>query len=85
MDVKKGYREVEDKTQELSREVDRHDIGDDIGNAGDDIRKNLGNAGDDIRRGADDAKRNAERRGDMTDDEPFRNEPYNKPYQDEPR
>jgi hypothetical protein len=85
MDVKKGFREVEEKSHELGREVDGHDIGDDIGNAGDEIRKDLGNTGDDIRRGLDDAKRNAERRGDMTDDDPFTKEPYNEPYKDQPR
>jgi len=82
MDVKKGYREIEDKSRELGRELDGHDIGDDIGN---EIRKDLGNTGDDIRRGLDDAKRNAERRGDMTDDDPFTKEPYNEPYKDQPR
>jgi hypothetical protein len=85
MDVKKGYREVEDKSRELGREVDGHDIGDDIGNAGDEIRKDLGNTGDDIRRGLDDAKRDAERRGDMTDDEPFKKDPYKQTYKDQPR
>ncbi len=58
MDVKKGYREVEDKARELGREVDGHDVGDDIGNAGD-----------------------AERQGDVPDDEPLTNDPY----KDEPR
>ena len=81
MDVKKGYREVEDKARELGREVDGHDVGDDIGNAGDEIRKDLGNTGDDLRRGIDDAKRDAERRGDLPDDEPLTNDPY----KDEPR
>jgi hypothetical protein len=85
MDVKKGYREVEEKSRELGREVDGHDIGDDIGNAGDEIRKDLGNTGDDIRHGLDDAKRNAERQGDMTGDDPFAKEPYNEPYKDQPR
>ena len=47
MDVKKVDRELEDKSRELGRELDGHDIGDDI-------RKNLGNAGDDLRRGVDD-------------------------------
>jgi hypothetical protein len=85
MEVKKGYREVEDKARELGREVDGHDIGDDVGNAGDEIRKDLGNAGDDIRRGLDDAKREAERRGDMADDEPLKKDPYDQTYKDQPR
>jgi hypothetical protein len=71
-DVKKGYREVEDKNRELGREADGHDLGDDIGNAGDEIRKDLGNAGDDIRRGAKDMERDVERKAD---DEPFKDEP----------
>ncbi len=85
MDVKKGYREVEDKSRELGRELDGHDIGDDVGNAGDEIRKDLGNTGDDIRHGIEDAKRDAERRGDMTDDEPIERDPYDQPYEDQPR
>ncbi len=56
-DLKRIYREGEDKTKETAREVDGHDLGDDIGNAGDDIRKDLGNAGDDARR----AERESER------------------------
>lgn len=50
MDIKKPFREVEDKTREAGREVDGHDVGDDIGNAGDEIRKDAGNLGDDVRR-----------------------------------
>jgi len=65
MDVKKVDRELEDKSREFGRELDGHDIGDDIGNAGDEIRKDLGNTGDDLRRGVD----------DVTDDEPFKDEP----------
>ncbi len=53
MDIKKPFREVEDKTREAGRELDGHDVGDDIGNAGDDIRKDVGNAGDDMRRDID--------------------------------
>jgi hypothetical protein len=59
-DMKKAYRDVEDKAKETGREMDGHDVSDDIGNAGDDIRKNLGNIGDDIREGADEGKDEAE-------------------------
>jgi hypothetical protein len=65
MDVDKVDRELEDKSRELGREADGHDIGDDIGNAGDEIRKDLGKTGDDLRRGGD----------DVTDDEPFKDQP----------
>jgi hypothetical protein len=61
-DVKRGFREAENKTREAGRELDGHDVTDDIGNAGDDIRKELGNAGDATRRTADDV-------GDRTADE----------------
>jgi hypothetical protein len=81
MDVKKSYREVEDKARELGREVDGHDVGDDIGNAGDEIRKDLGNTGDDLRRSADEARREAEVQRKLPDDEPFKDEPF----KDEPR
>ena len=50
MDIKKPFREVEDKTREAGRELDGHDASDDIGNAGDEIRKDAGNLGDDLRR-----------------------------------
>jgi hypothetical protein len=61
-DVKRGYREAENKAREAGREMDGHDLSDDIGNAGDDIRKDLGNAGDAMRRGAEDV-------ADRADDE----------------
>ena len=51
---KETYRNVETETKKTLRDVDGHDIGDDLGNAGDEARKNLGNAGDEIRRGVDD-------------------------------
>ena len=53
-DLKSGYREAENKTKEAAREMDGHDVTDEIGNVGDDIRKGLGDAGDKVRRGADD-------------------------------
>src|SRR5436309_70906 len=81
MDVKKTYRDVEEKSREFARELDGHDVGDDVGNAGDDIRKNLGNAGndirknlgnagDDIRRGLDDAGDEMENQHEWSDDKP---------------
>ncbi len=50
MDIKKPFREAENKMKEAGRELDGHDASDDVGNAGDDIRKDAGNFGDDIRR-----------------------------------
>jgi hypothetical protein len=47
-DVKKTYREGEQKTKEAWRDADGHSLADDVGNVGDEIRKDLGNAGDDV-------------------------------------
>ena len=52
-DAKRVYREGEDRVKEAARDVDGHDVGDDVGNAGDKIRKDLGNAGDTMRRTGD--------------------------------
>jgi hypothetical protein len=49
-DLKHIYREGEQKVKETAREIDGHDASDDVGNAGDEVRKDLGNAGDDARR-----------------------------------
>lgn len=49
-DVKRTYREGEEKTKEAWRDVDGTDAEDEIGNVGDDIRQGLGNAGDEVRR-----------------------------------
>jgi hypothetical protein len=49
-DIKRTYREGEEKTKEASRERDGHDVGDDVGNAGDEVREGLGNAGDTVRK-----------------------------------
>jgi hypothetical protein len=49
--VKRAGREVETETKRGMRELDGHDLGDDIGNAGDEVKKDLGNIGDDLRRG----------------------------------
>lgn len=54
-DARRIYREGELKTREAARDVDGHQITDDIGNAGDAIRKNLGNAGDRLREAGDHA------------------------------
>ena len=50
-DVKRAGREVETETKKGVRELDGHDLGDDIANAGDEVKKDLGNFGDDLRRG----------------------------------
>ena len=50
-DVKRVGREVETGAKKGMRELDGHDLGDDIGNAGDEVKKDLGNLGDDLRRG----------------------------------
>jgi hypothetical protein len=50
-ELKRAGREVETETKKGMRELDGHDVGDDIGNAGDEVKKDLGNLGDDVRRG----------------------------------
>ena len=52
-DIKKTAREIETETRKRVRDLDGHDLGDDIGNAGDEVRKQLGNAGDEVREGLD--------------------------------
>jgi hypothetical protein len=54
-DAKRIYREGETRTKEAVRNVDGHQVSDDIGNTGDEIRKDLGNAGDDLRSAGDHA------------------------------
>lgn len=49
-EVKRAGREVETDAKKGMRELDGHDLGDDIANAGDEAKKNLGNVGDDLRR-----------------------------------
>lgn len=58
-DAKRIYREGETKAKEGLRELDGHDVGDDIGNAGDELRKDLGNAGDRLREAGDRAEDDA--------------------------
>ena len=50
--LKQAGREVETETKKGMRELDGHDLGDDVANAGDEIKKDLGNLGDDLRREA---------------------------------
>jgi hypothetical protein len=50
-EIKRVGREVETETKKQVRDLDGHDLGDDIGNAGDEVKKDLGNLGDDVRRG----------------------------------
>ena len=53
-DIKQGYRDVEDKAKETWRKSDGdEDLGDKLGNLGDDIRKEAGNAGDALDREMD--------------------------------
>jgi hypothetical protein len=62
-DVKRAYREGENKTKETLRKADGDEsLADKVGNLGDDIRQGLGNAGDEIREGLDEA-------GDAADDQ----------------
>lgn len=49
-DMKKAGRDIEVETKKRMRDLDGHDLGDDIGNVGDEIRRDLGNAGDDVRK-----------------------------------
>jgi hypothetical protein len=56
-DAKRAYREAENKTKETLRRSDGdEDLGDKLGNVGDDIRAGLGNAGDEVRKEADRAR-----------------------------
>jgi hypothetical protein len=59
--LKKGYREGEKKVREVGRDIDGHDVGDDVGNLGDEIKTRVGNAGDDIRTGVRNAEDEVER------------------------
>ena len=53
-DVKREYREGEETAKETWRKADgEEDLGDKVGNLGDDIRKEAGNAGDEMRDAAD--------------------------------
>ena len=53
-DIKRDYREGEEKAKEAWRKADgEEDVADKVGNLGDDIREGLGNAGDAVDREAD--------------------------------
>jgi hypothetical protein len=62
--VRKDYREAEEKAKETWRKADgEEDLADKIGNLGDDVRTELGNAGDEVRRRVDEPdERPVERR-----------------------
>ncbi len=49
-EAKRAGREIETETKKGMRELDGHDLGDDVANAGDEAKKDLGNLGDDLRR-----------------------------------
>ncbi len=49
-ELKKGFRDVKDAGKQAGREADGHQVTDDIGNAGDRMRRDIGNLGDDVRR-----------------------------------
>lgn len=66
MDVKNTLRDVKTGTKEAAREVDGHQLKDDVGNAGDRIRDGLGKFGDKVRDEADQAHRNVHETGDTT-------------------
>lgn len=58
--VKRTEREVETDLKRGMRDLDGHDLGDDLGDAKDEVEKHLGNLGDDLRRGG----RQVEHEGD---------------------
>jgi hypothetical protein len=60
-EAKRAGREVETETKKGMRELDGHDLGDDIGNAGDEVKKDLGNVGDDLRRGGREVEQGIDR------------------------
>ena len=62
--IKKPFREAEKNVKEAGREVDGHDVRDDLGNIGDEIKTRVGNAGDDFRAGVRNVERDADREMD---------------------
>jgi len=69
MDVKDTLRDVKTNTKEAAREVDGHQLKDDVGNAGDRMRDDLGKAGDRMRDEADKLHRDAHETADETSTE----------------
>ena len=67
-DMKRAGREVETETKKGIRDLDGHDLGDDLGNAGDEVKKNLGNLGDDLHRGAHEVGNELDRKLDETEE-----------------
>lgn len=49
--LKRTGREAETQVKKGMRDLDGHDLGDDLGDAKDEVKKDLGNLGDDLRRG----------------------------------
>ena len=63
-DLKAGAREVKDDAKKAWREADgKEDVGDEVGNLGDDIRRNVGNAGDKVDDEIDKARSTDQPRG----------------------
>ncbi len=54
--IKQTTREIETRAKARLRDLDGHDIGDDVANARDEIRERLANAGDRVRETVDDAR-----------------------------
>lgn len=50
--VKRTVRDVETESKKRIRDLDGHDLGDTVEDAGDEVKKKLGNLGDDVRRTA---------------------------------
>ena len=59
--LKKTVREGGETIRKAGRDADGHDLGDDFGNLGDEVKTRIENAGDDLRSGARNAQKEAER------------------------
>ena len=75
-DIKRGIREVTTRGKAAMREVNGHTLSDDIGNAGDNIRKDAANARDEAqdqerRARAREAQRDVERQPNKPADDPI--------------
>jgi hypothetical protein len=67
-DLKRAGREVETETKKGIRDLDGHDLGDDLANAGDEVKKNVGNLGDDLHRGAHEVGNELDRKWNETEE-----------------